>query len=209
MDQSTLVDNQILDGRRFVERFAADGNLVQAAFWVKTAEEGIWFLYIVTDLVDREGPAAAYRAVEASMQKLGESWVSSSEIKVVGPGNPVARDLLATMARHPGRFSTRFGGKTLGSMAVEQIYIYPPQAFTTAQANPMTTEDIGREILRLMNRGPGILQSSRVTLRDGTAFQGLPFSLQLGSQQAPIVQFIEDGQLAPRVVPLGEITSIG
>jgi hypothetical protein len=143
------------------------------------------------------------------MQKLGESWVSSSEIKVVGPGNPIARDLLATMARNPGRFSTRFGSATLGSVVAEQTYIYPPQIFTAALANRMTTEDIGREIVRLMNRGPGVLQSSRVTLRDGTAFQGLPFSLQLGSQQAPIVQFIEDGQLAPRVVPLGEIASIG
>ena len=42
MDQGTLVEFQISDGRRFVERFAADGNPVQAAFWVKTEEEGIW-----------------------------------------------------------------------------------------------------------------------------------------------------------------------
>jgi hypothetical protein len=59
VDQSTLVEDQIDDGRRFVERFAADGHSVQAAFWVKTAEEGLWFLYVATDLVDREGPAAA------------------------------------------------------------------------------------------------------------------------------------------------------
>lgn len=209
MDQSALVDNQIVDGRRFVERFAADGNPVQAAFWVKTAEEGLWFLYVATDLVDHAGPAAAYRAVQASLQKLGELSVSGSEIKVVSPGNPIARDLLAIMARHPGRFSTRFGGKTLGSMAVEQTYIYPPHIFTITHANQMTTEDIGREILRIMNRGPGILQSSRVTLKDGTAFQGVPFSLQLGSQKALLVQFIENEQLAPRIVPLDEIASIG
>jgi len=78
VDQSTLVENQIDDGRRFVERFAADGNPVLAAFWVKTAEEGIWFLYVVTDIVDREGPASAYRAVQASLRQLGELWVSSS-----------------------------------------------------------------------------------------------------------------------------------
>jgi hypothetical protein len=208
VDQSTLVGNQIDDGRRFVERFAADGNPVRAAFWVKTAEEGIWFLYVATDLVDRSGPAATYRAVQASLQKLGESRLSGSEIKVVSPANPVAKDLLAVMARHPGRSSAQFGDTTLGSIAVEQVYAYPPHIFTVTRANQMTTEDIGREILRLMNRGPGILQPSRVTLKDGTAFNGVPFSLQLGSQTPLVVQFIEDEKLAPRVVQLDEIAAI-
>ncbi len=208
MDQSTLVEERITDGRRFVERFAADGNPVLAAFWVRTAEEGIWFEYVVTALIDRVGPAAAYRAVHTALQKLGECWVSSSEIKVISPNNPIAKDVLAVMARHPGRLATRFGGNTLGSMAVEQTYIYSPHFFTFTQANPMTTEDIGREILRLMNRGPGIIQPSSVTLKDGTAFNGVPFSLELGTQRTMVVQFIADGEAAPRMVRLDEIASI-
>lgn len=208
MDQSTLVEDQIDDGRRFVERFAADGNPVQAAFWVKTAEEGLWFLYVATEIVDREGPAAAYRAVHAALRKLGESWVPSSAIKVISPNNPVAQDVLAVMARHPGRLATRFDGKTLGSTAVEQTYIYAPHFFTFTQANPMTTEDVGRAILRLMNRGPGIMEPSHVTLKDGTVFNGVPFSLDLGTQRAMVVQFVADGEAAPRVVRLDEIASI-
>lgn len=208
MDQSTLVENQIDDGRRFAERFAADGNPVQAAFWVKTAEEGLWFLYIATDLVDRDGPAATYRAVHASLRKLGDTWIASSEIKVISPNNPIAKDVLALMARHPGRLATRSGGKVLGSMAVDQVYIYPTHVFTFTQANPMTTEEVGREILRLMNRGPGILQPSRVTLKDGTTFNGVPFSFQLGSQNAVFVSFIADGEAAPRIVRLDEIASV-
>lgn len=208
MDQSTLVEDQIDDGRRFVERFAADGNPVHAAFWTKTAEEGIWFLYVVTELIDCVGPAAAYRTVHVAFQRLGESWVSSSEIKVISPNNPIAQDVLAVMARHPGRLATRFSGRTLGSMSVEQTYIYPPHFFTFTQANPMTTEDIGREIFRLMNRSPGIFQPSRVTLTGGTAFNGVPFSLELGTQRAMVVRFIADGETAPRVVRLDEIASI-
>lgn len=208
MDQSTLVENQIDDGRRFVERFAADGTFVRAAFWVKTAEEGLWFLYVATDIVDRDGPAAAYRAVHASLRKLGDTWVASSEIKVVSPSSPIAKDVLAIMARHPGRLATRYGGKTLGSMAVEQVYIYSSHVFTFTQANPMTTEDVGREILRLMNRGPGILKPSHVTLKDGTTFNGVPFSFQYGSQNAVVVSFIADGEASPRVVRLDEVASI-
>ncbi len=208
MDQSTLVEDQIDDGRRFVERFAADGNPVRAAFWVKTAEEGLWFLYVATEIVDRVGPAAAYRAVHAALRKIDECWVSSSEIKVISPKNPVAQDVLAVMARHPGRLATRFGGQTLGSVAVEQTYIYAPHVFTFSQTNPMTHEDVGREILRLMNRGPGILQPSHVTLKDGTALNGVPFSLELGTQRAMMVRFVADGETDPRVVRLEEIDSI-
>lgn len=208
MDQSTLVEDQIDDGRRFVERFAADGNPVQAAFWVKTAEEGLWFLYVVTELIDRVGPAAAYRAVHEARGKLGESWVSSSEIKVISPNNPIAKDVLTVMSRHPGRLATRFGGKSLGSIAVEQTYIYAPHFFTSAHANRMTTEDVGREILRLMNRGPGTLTLSHVALKDGTVFNGVPFSLDVGTERAMVVKFIADREAAPRVVRLDEIVSI-
>jgi len=202
------VDEKINDGRRFVEQFAADGNPVKAAFWVKAAEEDLWYLYVATEIVDRDGPAVAYRAVHASLRKLGESWISSSEIKVVNPSNPIAKDVLAITARHPGRLATRFGGNTLGSMAVDQTYIYPPQIFTLTQVNPMTTEDTGREIVRLMNRGPGIVQPSRVVLKDGTAFNGVPFSLELGPHWALVARFIADREAAPRVLQLDEIASI-
>lgn len=208
MDQSTLVEEQIDDGRRFVERFAADGNPIQAAFWVKTAEEGLWFLYLASELVDREGPAAAYRAVHNSLRKLGQPWISSSEIKVVSPNNPIAQDIFSVMKRYPGRLATRHGGKQLGSMAVDQTYIYPPHFFTITQPNPMTTDEISQEIVRLMNRGHGTLQPSRVTLKVGTSFNGVPFSLQFGSQSALVVQFIADNEAVPRVYRVDEIASI-
>lgn len=207
MDQGTLVDDQIGNGRRFVERFAADGNSVQAAFWVKTAEEGFWFLYVATEIFDRDGPAAAYRAVHASLRKLGEAAVASSEIKVISPKNPIVKDVLAIAVRHPGRLAT--GSTTLGSLAVEQTIIYPSRSFTYTQANPMTPEEIGREILRLMNRGPGVLQPSHITLKDGTVFNGVPFSLELGTQSALMVRISADGEAAPRVLQLDEIASIG
>jgi hypothetical protein len=206
VDQGTLLEEKIAGGRRFLERFAADGNPVQSAFWVKTAEEGIWFLYVVSDIFDRDGPAAAYRAVHASLQKLGKTVVASSEIKVIGPNNPIAKDVLEIMDHHPHPYSVSWGA--LGSLGVEEMHLYPPHFFTFTQANPMTTEEVGREIVRLMNRGPGILQPSHVTLKDGSSFNGVPFSLQLGSQKAVVAQFVADGEAAPRLVRLDEIASI-
>ena len=93
-------------------------------------------------------------------------------------------------------------------MDVEQVYIFPPHIFTFTQAKPMTTEEVGREILRLMNRGPGLLQPLRVTLKAGTTFNGVPFSFNYGSQNVVVVSFIADGEVAPRVVRLDEVASI-
>lgn len=208
MDKSALVGDEISDGRRFIERFAADGNSVEAAFWVKTDEDELWFLYVVTDLVDLEGPAAAYRAINESLKNVGECWITSSEIKAIGPRNPTAKDVLAIMARYPGRLPARFGGRTLGSMSVDQLYIYPPSNFTFAQVDPMTTEDLTHELVRLMNRGPGFRQASRVALKDGTTFSGVPFSIEVGPQDSMVVRFIADGEPAPRVIQLDDIASI-
>ena len=72
----------------------------------------------------------------------------------------------------------------------------------------MTSEEIGQAILRLMNRSPGVLQAARVTLKDGTAFNGVPFSLDLGTLSALEVRFIADGEAAPRVIRMDEIASI-
>lgn len=208
MDKSTLVGDEISDGRRFIERFAADGNSVQAAFWVKTDEDQLWFLYLVTDLVDREGPAAAYRAVNESLDKVGECWITSSEIKVIGPGNPIAKDVSAIMNRYPGRLPTRYSGRILGSMSVEQVYIYPPNNFTFTHVDPMTTDDLTHELVRLMNRGPGFHQPSRVELKDGTIFSGVPFSIEVGPQKVMVVRFTADGEPSPRIIELDEIASI-
>ena len=45
-------------------------------------------------------------------------------------------------------------------------------------------------------------------MKDNTSFNGVPFSLQLGTQKAVLAQFIADGEVAPRVVRLDEIASI-
>lgn len=208
MDQSTLVGNQVEDGRRFVERFAVDGNPVHAAFWVKNADDDLWFLYLATPIVDRDGQPAAYRNVRASLQKLNDTWITSSEIKVVGENNPIVKDVLAIMARRPDRKGTRIGNAVLGSIAVDQGYIYPTHVFTVHQANAMTSEDVGREILRLMNLGAGVAPPADVTLNDGTHFSGVPFALNYDSQRAVVASFIVDGEAAPRVVRLDQISSI-
>jgi hypothetical protein len=206
VDTVTLVDDLIDDGRRLVERFVADGGWVTAAFWVKTAEEGQWTLYIATEAVDRDGPAKAYNSIYASWEKLSDPWVSMSEIKLVGPENPITKDVLEILARHPGRLPVRFGGRSLGNLSVGEAYIYPPHFFVGPGGNRMTADEVIQHVVRLMNR-TGVAQASAVTLRDGTAFRGVPFGLEVWNNQME-VKFVDEATNRPRVVPAADITFI-
>ncbi len=125
MDTVALVENNLDDGQLLVEQFVAAGNSVTVAFWIITAEEGLLFLCIATETVERDGPLAASRAIAASLRKLSDPWVRMTEIKMVGPNDPITKSVLALLARHPGPLPSHFGPQTLGNISVEDVYIYP------------------------------------------------------------------------------------
>jgi hypothetical protein len=128
MDTDTLVENLIDDGRKLVEELPQRGFEVTAAFWLKASEEGKWYFYIVSPVVDAEGLAKAYRRLHPLVRKMPQPfWIDPLEIKLIGPNNPIAQDVLAIHSRAPGpRVSPiRWGGKKLGNVSIEGAYLYP------------------------------------------------------------------------------------
>jgi hypothetical protein len=125
MDTETLVENQINDGQRLIDQLTRDEFEVLVAFWLKTREEGAWQLYIASPSVDMDKLGEAYRKVYASLNRLEQSWVSPSDLKLLNGTNPVAEDALRVRERYPGRSPTRFHGKRLGNISIEEAYIYP------------------------------------------------------------------------------------
>jgi hypothetical protein len=126
MDTGLLVEERIDDGQRLVDQLVRDGFEVLVAFWVKTSEEGVWHLYIASPAVNPNKVGEAFRTVFASLSKLPNSWVSPSEIKLVTGTSPVARAAVEIRDRYPGKSPTRFHGKRLGNLIIEEAYIYPP-----------------------------------------------------------------------------------
>lgn len=206
MDQGTLVERRIADGQRIVDQLAADGRSVRAAFWAKTSDEDLWYLYVVSEDVDTQGAAAEYRAVYDTLKKLGGCSVSFSEVKVLGPSNPIARAVISLASSVDLGALGHFGIGNVGGL--EEGWVYRTQPPSLAKSSQMTAEEVGRRILRLMNRGPGILEPSQVTLKDGTTFSGVPFSLEVGSDRAMAVQFVVDHEPTPRATRLDDIASI-
>ena len=208
MDSNALVDHQIHAGRRLILQLSRDGFVVDAAFWVKTADEGIWFLFIASPVVEERGLAGAYRALQASIQHLQGIPMSLSDVKLVGRGNPITMDVLGVLKRHNGRLATRFEGKQLGGMTIEDAYIYPSDFLGVKAPGPMTQEELFLELFRLLSRAPGSQLPAKVTLQDGSTFDGTPFSIQSGIHQSPVVQFIAEGEQTPRILDIDDIASI-
>jgi len=133
-----VVSEQTESGRRLIQALAAAGFEVRLAFWAKPTDEGKWFLYLASQVVDEKGPLAAYRLVHDVLRKMPDPWIDLLDVKVVGLSDSLAEAALAvtkpkarsspyavqTPKPYPGM--TRFGGSTLGGLSIDGAYIYPP-----------------------------------------------------------------------------------
>lgn len=126
MDAIALVADQIDDGRRLLDRLDDDGLDIRAACWVKPSDEGRWWLYIATPAVDELGAIAAYRRVFTVLRSLNDISVVDSDIKLVGIDHPVAQDVHFFQQRFPGRKLAPPQFQLLGTIPIEEAYIYPP-----------------------------------------------------------------------------------
>jgi hypothetical protein len=128
MDTESLVENLILDGQRLLEYLPQNGFDVTAAFWLKPSENGRWHYYLVSPVVDAEGVTPAYRRLHTLIRQMPPPvWIDPLKVKLIGPGNPIARDVLAVHARTPDpRVSPiRWGGTSLGNVSIDDAYLYP------------------------------------------------------------------------------------
>jgi hypothetical protein len=61
MDSDALVEQQIDDGQKLIEKAVQHRFDVTAAFWLKASNDGKWRFYLVAPAVDADGLASAYR----------------------------------------------------------------------------------------------------------------------------------------------------
>src|SRR5262245_29532681 len=101
MAEAALVDLQLKEGQRLIDRLVQAGAAVTAAAWVKESESGDWYLYLVTPLVgEGGGKKAAYHRVNEVIRALQEEGFGMDPFakKVIGPHDAIAQDLVAHRA---------------------------------------------------------------------------------------------------------------
>jgi hypothetical protein len=127
MDQGALVMPQIDAGARLVNEFDKYAP-VRAAFWLKAKDEGEWYLYLASDRIDDSNFDVAYGEVLRLTGKSPTPWLDPFQVKVISAEDRLARAVLELLARFPGKMATRYHGRELGGIPVEEVYIYPTPA---------------------------------------------------------------------------------
>lgn len=125
MDTIALVENQIEEGQRLLDRLEENGIAVRAACWVKPIDRDRWMLYIATPIWDEKGPLDAYGQLTPVHQSLGNDWISSSDVTLVGEKDPMVKDARELLRRFPHRAPIRSPLPLLGRIPVEEVYVYP------------------------------------------------------------------------------------
>ena len=163
MGAELLVDRRIEAGRDLVAAMAATGFDMSVAFWVKTAGEGLWFLYIGSESVAPGTVGDAYVTLGDCLFKVPDPEVEFSQVRIVEAQNPIARAAMQARDRRSGRPLVRIRDDQLGDLAVAEAYIYP------RIGGPMTPLEILQAVFEITNQPAGaVVHPSVLTLRDGT-----------------------------------------
>ena len=133
MDRTTLVGEQRDDGQVLIEKLAKGGFDIQAAAWIKTSDDGHWFLYIASQVVDEKGYAAAYRDVQAVIGGMPYFAVGPFDVRLLSAAHALVNDVQKLYQRFPAPLQTQFGGSQLGKMNIEEALIYPPVTVPTVK----------------------------------------------------------------------------
>jgi hypothetical protein len=127
MDQVTLVTERVDEGRKLLKRLAQAGVEITTACWLKTHDDGEWYLYIATPLTD-EDPIKAYRRVHLIIRDMpGPHWIDPFDVKLVSPTSPVAKTALEIRRRFPTKdvMHSVYRRPEESELGTEEAYVYP------------------------------------------------------------------------------------
>ncbi len=128
MVTETLVEDLIQSGQLLVDELPKRGFEVSAALWLKRSEDGKWYFYIVSPIVETDGIVEAYKRLHPLVRGMPEPMsIDPLKIKLIGTSSPIGKDVvgiyrrLATKSHSP----ITWGGTQLGNASIEQALLYP------------------------------------------------------------------------------------
>jgi len=124
MDQGPLVMHQLDAGVELINAFDKYAPL-SAAFWAKESDEGEWYLYLASNQINDLNFDLAYGKVLEIGASHPSPWLDPFQVKVVSSSHPLASGVISLMSNLKGKTPTRYHGRRLGGVPVNEVYIYP------------------------------------------------------------------------------------
>ncbi len=99
---------------------------VTAASWIKTTEDGKWYLYIASPIV-QSSLQSAYRRIYGVVRSMPQPFsIDPFEVRLIDPSEPVAQEVAKVQSQFPVQaIPTWFNGSNIAGMDIEGAYIYP------------------------------------------------------------------------------------
>lgn len=141
MDPTTLVSRERAERAALLfSRLRTDGLVILGALWTQAEGDGQPYLYIVTPNVETEGPIEANLRLGRTLREFQRGIIDPFQlldpyaIKLIGPYDPLAREVLELYKRSPDDSPTFYYGSPLGFGPIEAAFIYPATMFSAPAA---------------------------------------------------------------------------
>jgi hypothetical protein len=128
MDKTTLVENDIEDGKKLIEALDNASFNVHSALWYYLSDSDQWRFIIASPLVDKKSPKEAYSLIQGILAKISpQIKISLKDVSVVSPKLDLIQLLRIAIHTGPGVSGIRFKGNTINNVFIEDAYIYRVQ----------------------------------------------------------------------------------
>jgi hypothetical protein len=137
MAQSMLVERFIEDGWELINHLLKADFPILTACWAKVildddqmGDRREWQLFLVSPLVDEQGPADAYEKAYNALRSMPQfdqvfARISLGMIKLIGERNPITQAVSQILKRFHGKGPIYVRRCRLGQIQAEEVYVYP------------------------------------------------------------------------------------
>ena len=124
MDSSTLVESQIEEGRRLLERLSRAGFEVAAALWLK--EDGTWRFFIASSAFDRSYKEAVRLIHDVYTKTQDHRWLKLTDLRLIGTNDSRAKEAAVLLKQYQAFTPSAYQGSQIGDRSIEGYYLYEP-----------------------------------------------------------------------------------
>ena len=128
MDQTALVDREIVLGQKAAEAFDKSGPPAQCVFWLYAADAGEWRLTVATQVMDDDGPKEAYARIARALDDNGlTDRLPLRRVTAMETQAPLVQLLRQAVPTGPGITGIRFTNNVINGVHIDDAYIYRMQ----------------------------------------------------------------------------------
>jgi hypothetical protein len=134
VDQGQLVSEQIEAGAKLIRAFDAEYKPLQAAFWVKDYDTGVWQLILASDQINDSNVRMAYHELHRLHTPESRLWLDWFQVRIRNIDDRVVQAVLDIQRQYPQLLPLRLGPPSrLGDDIFADAYIYALPSLTAEQ----------------------------------------------------------------------------